>query len=1031
MWAKCFQDLPAGKREFCDHDPFVGHTRKMRRILVALLALAIAACALAQPYNPNLFGGLRYRLIGPFRGGRSVAVTGVPGQPEKFYFGAVGGGVWETDNAGRTWKPIFDRVPVASIGAIAVAPSDPNTIYVGTGEADMRSDIQQGNGMYKSTDGGKNWRHIGLTDTRQIGQVLVDPHDANVVYVAALGHQYGPNEERGVFKSTDGGQTWNEVLYKSPDVGAIDMAMDPTDSNVIFASLWSTRRPPWSVYPPSNGPGGGLFKSTDAGQTWSQIEGHGFPSFTGKIGIAISPADHNRIYTLVDTNDAKTGGVYRSDDGGATWTYTDGERRIWGRGWYFAGITADPKNPDEVYVMNTSSYRSTDGGKTFEAFKGAPGGDDYHHLWIYPDDPNRLALSSDQGTVISVDGGNTWSSWYNQPTAQLYHVAADNRFPYWVYGAQQDSGAIAVPSRTIHSGISAMDTRPIEVGGESDMVAPDPLHPGVLFGSNGVKESLATAWAQNINPSLSRTDEVWRDEWTHPIAVSPADPHLLYMAHQKIFRSADGGASWSVISPDLSRPHTPPPANLNKETLADDTGLSRKGLVYWIAPSPLRRDLVWAGTDDGLIWVTRDEGKHWLNVTPPGMSAWSKVGVIDASHFDTGTAYAAIDRHRIDDNRPFIYRTHDGGKHWVEIVHGIPPGQFVNVVREDPQRRGMLYAGTDTAVFISFDDGDHWQRFQLNMPAASIRDIVFHGNDVIVGTHGRSIYILDDASRLRQLTRYTGAKQAALFRPSATVLFQRAGLWGDGPNDEGTPLPPEEPQGQNPAWGAIIDYQISRANTPVVFTVKDSSGKVMRTFSSAEKPRPINRRQIDIPAYWFRPHLPPSAVPGTHRYAWNLRYHDDGGPVLPPGLYSITMSVNGKSYTQPLRIERDPRLPVTEAGLRKQFAMALQVDEEIKVVNDAQKRADDLMKSRGGSMSAAQVEKLKAVIGERESSTPDVGGTTATDVNSLRYIAGSLGALRGAITSAPSAPTPEYAQAFAHLKRKAALAISRLNSLEG
>jgi len=1000
----------------------------MRRISACILVLVATALCVAQPYNPALFGGLKWRMIGPFRAGRSLAVTGVPGNPNKFYFGAVGGGVWLTENAGRTWSPIMDSQPVASIGAIAVAPSDANVIYVGSGEADMRSDIQQGNGMYKSIDAGKTWTHIGLEDTRQIGRILVDPHDANTVYVAALGHQYGPNEERGVFKSTDGGSTWQKVLYKTPDIGAIDMAMDPSDSNVIFASLWATRRPPWSVYSPSNGPGGGLFKSTDAGRTWTQIQGHGFPDFTGKIGISISPADHNRIYTLVDTNDPKNGGVYRSDDGGATWTYTDGERRIWGRGWYFAGITADPKNPDEVYVMDTSSYRSIDGGKSFTAFKGAPGGDDYHQLWIAPDDPNRMILSSDQGTVISVDGGNTWSSWYNQPTAQLYHVSADNRFPYWVYGAQQDSGAIAVPSRTIHSGVGVWDERNIEAGGESDMVEADPLHPGTLFASNGVKEVLETASTRNIDPKISRIDTVWRDEWTHPIAISPLNPRVLYLANQQIFRSSDGGNSWKTISPDLTRLKTPTPTNLDAVTIADHQGLSRRGVVYWIAPSPILSREVWAGTDDGLIWLTRDDGGHWQNVTPEGLSAWSKVGVIDASHFDSNTAYAAIDRHRVDDNHPYIYRTHDGGKHWRLITHGIPPNQFLNVVREDPRRQGLLYAGSDTAVFVSFDDGDHWQSLQLNMPAASIRDIVFQGADVIAGTHGRSIWILDDASVLRQASAQMGNADAKLFKPQPAVLFQRAGAWGDGPRDEGTPLPLEEPRGENAPWGAVLDYYVKNPTTPVEFVIKDANGQTMRRLTSAEKPRQIDYRQIDIPAYWFHPHLPPSAAPGAHRYAWDLKYRDAGGPTLPPGNYTVTMLVNGHSYTQPLVVVHDPRSNETDQDLRKQFKMALQVQDESKALEELRKQANDLLKSH--RLSGARLAKLHSLIGGERDGTPDVGGITPQDVGSLRWLSGKLGELNGAVQSGQGAPSAEYIRAFAVIKARVRAARASLRSLQ-
>jgi photosystem II stability/assembly factor-like uncharacterized protein len=1007
------------------------HTCIMRRAFLAVLLCSAVSGAIAQTYDNSLFGGLQYRLAGPFRGGRALAVTGVPGHPERFYFGAVGGGVWESENAGRTWKPIFDSQSVASIGAMAVAPSNPDIIYVGSGEADMRGDIQQGDGMYKSTDAGKTWSHIGLVDTRQIGKVLIDPKDPNIVYVAALGHQYGPNEERGVFKTTDGGASWHKVLYKNPNVGAIDLDMDPTDSNVVYAALWSTRRPPWSVYPPSNGPDGGLFKSTDAGQTWTQLQGAGFPTFTGRIGIAVSPANHNRLYTLVDTNEQKTGGVYRSDDAGATWTFTDGEPRVWGRGWYFAGITADPKNADEVYVMNTSAYRSTDGGKSFTPYKGAPGGDDYHTLWIAPDDANRMIVGSDQGVVVSVDCGTTWSSWYNQPTGQFYHVSADNRMPYWIYGAQQDSGAMALPSRTIHSGISAMDTRPIDAGGESDMVTPDPFHPGVVFGSNGVAEELSTASNRSIEPTVSHYDEVWRAEWTRPIAISEADPHLLYFANQKIFLSSNGGTSWKVMSPDLTRETTPAPENLDQSTATDDTGLTRKGVVYWIAPSPIKAPEVWAGTDDGQIWVTQNQGDNWKNVTPPELTAWSKVGVIDASHFNGDTAYAAIDRHRLDDNKPYIYRTRDLGQHWTLITNGIPEGQFVNVVREDPKRAGLLYAGTDWGVFVSFDDGDHWQSLQLNLPAASIRDIIFQGDDIIVGTHGRAIWILDNPAPLRQLTPSIAASGAALFKPGKALLFHRSGS-GDGPMDEGTPLPPEEPQGQNPAWGAIFDYCLPEGGT-VSFRVYDSKKRVLRTISSRDPAPKPDLKRMDIPAYWVHPHQPPSGEAGAHRYAWNLRYQNDGGPLLPPGTYTVEMNTNItgyglKTFSQTFEVVRDPRIDASDSDLRKQFEFALQIDEEVKAVQTQVAEGQSWLRANSSKLTQEQTHQLRQLLGGgggggrrgRPAGTPDMGATTSQDVSSLSYLAGAIGGVSRAVQNAPGAPSQEQARVFDELKRKVA-----------
>jgi len=986
-----------------------------------LPAMLVALPARAATVEGSLFGSLQWRNIGPLRGGRAITVTGVPGQPDTFYFGAVGGGVWVTQNAGRTWTPIFDAEPVASIGAIAVAPSDPNVIYVGSGEADMRSDIQHGDGVYKSVDAGKTWSHIGLDDTRQIGRIVIDPKDPNTVYVAALGHQYGPNAQRGVFKSVDGGKTWSKVLYKDENTGAIDISMDPTNSNVIFASLWQTRRPPWNVYPPSNGPGSGLYKSDDAGKTWWHITGHGFPGgVLGHIGIAVSPADHNRIYARVDTNNPKTGGIYRSDDGGATWTYTDGEQRIWERGWYFGQITADPKNADEVYVMDTSTYRSTDGGKSFVAIKGAPGGDDYHALWIDPDNTNHLIFGSDQGVAISLDGAKTWSSWYNQSTAQVYHVITDHRFPYWVYAAQQDSGAVAVPSRSIHQRISMFDWRPIDAGGESGTIAPDPLHAAQVFGTAPTTdENVDTNWELTIDPTLKYPDAVWRNTWTLPIVVSPQNPRVLYTSHQRIFRSADSGRTWQLMSPDLTRPQNTVPPNLDPPTVADSTGIPRRGVVYWIAPSPVRAHEIWAGTDDGFIWITRDEGAHWQNVTPPQLTPWSKVGIIDASHFDAQTAYAAIDRHRLDDNRPYIYKTHDGGKHWTLITSGIPANESVNVVREDPRRPGLLYAGTERHVYVSFEDGAQWQSLQLNLPVASMRDITFNGDDVILGTHGRGIWILDNASPLRQISARVAQSSAFLFKPAIAYRIRPG-------SDQGTPFPLDEAQLPNPPDGAMIDYYVGTANTPLTITIVDAAGHTVRHWSSTDKPETVNPKSLDIPMYWVHPQLPPSAEHGAHRWLWDFRYAGagagrfgrGGGPLAPPGIYTVRLQVNGKAYTQQLTLRRDPTAPATDSDLLAQFRLAQQIETQLAAVDAAVKHAQTLVKTHP---------QVRGILGEEPPSSPDDSvGKPWTNFDSLLYVRMNLQNLEGAVESGDARPTPDHYAAYAVLVRKAQNALRAL-----
>ncbi len=619
---------------------------------VAAFGVSLLPRAAAQPSAPPPFGDLHWRMIGPFRAGRVNGVTGVPGRPDTFYFGSVGGGVWKTINAGRTWTPVFDSQPVASIGAIGVAPSSPDTVYVGTGEADMRSQISYGDGMYKTTDGGQTWTHVGLDATRQIGRVLVDPRDANRVFVAALGHVYGANPDRGVYRTTDGGATWKKVLFRNDNVGAIDLQFDPTDSRTVYATLWNTRRPPWSIYPPSYGPGGGVFKSTDGGDSWQPLT-TGLPTEgLGRIGIGVAPSDRNRVYAIVD---AKEGGLYRSDDAGASWTRASSDQRIWGRGWYFCRVAVDPRNPNTLYVSNTSLYRSKDGGRSWTAIKGAPGGDDYHQLWIAPDDPGRMILASDQGSIVTVDGARTWSSWYNQPTAQMYHVAADQRFPYWATGAQQDSGAIGTPTRSQLAELSMHDWRPLCAGGESGYTAPDPLHPDILFGGTVERCNVATGARVNVTPEKELPTPA-RHTWTLPLVFSAADPHALYFADQYVFKTTDAGAHWARISDDLTREDPGVPPNLDEATAADAPQGKRRGVVYTIAPSPLEAPLVWVGTDDGYIHVTHDDGKTWTNVTPPALTPWSKVVMLEASHFEANEAYAAVDRHRLDDNRPYLYR---------------------------------------------------------------------------------------------------------------------------------------------------------------------------------------------------------------------------------------------------------------------------------------------------------------------------------------------------------------------------------------
>ena len=893
-------------------------TRRLPFLGIALLSVLIPALnPSAQQVDPNFYSGLHWRMIGPFRGGRVNAVSGVVGQPDTFYFGSVGGGLWKSANAGRTWSPVFDATNVASIGAIGVAPSDANVVYVGTGEPDMRDSIAYGNGIYKSTDAGKTWKHLGLENTKQIGRIIVDPKNPNTVFVAALGNAYMPNPDRGVYRSRDGGVTWQKVLFKNEDVGAIDLSFDPVDSKVVYATLWNVRRPPWFIYAPANGPGAGIFKSLDGGTTWNEIS-NGIPlEGRGHIGIAVAPSNRNRIYAAVD---AKDGGIFVSNDAGATWTRLSSDKRLWDRGWYFEKITVDPKNPDVVYVMNTSVYRSTDGGRKWTPIKGAPGGDDYHQLWINPDDPKRMVLGSDQGAIVSVDGAMTWSSWYNQPTAQIYHVAADYRFPYWITGAQQDSGAVGTPSRSKHGDISNRDWEGLCAGGESGYTAPDPLHPELLFGGTVSRCNVLTGETKNVSPERGGTQGQFRHAWTQPLVFSPADPHALYYANQFLYKTTNGGESWTQISADLTRDDPGMPSNLNEAAAADAPTDKRRGVVYTIAPSPLRAPMIWIGTDDGLIQLTNDDGKTWQNVTPPALTSWSKVVMIEAGHYDVNEAFAAVERHQLGDYEPHIYHTLDAGKTWKEITSGLPAGIYVQTVKEDPVERNLLFTGTERGVFVSFNNGGRWQSLQLNLPPASMRDLDIQGDDLIVATHGRGFWVIDDMTPLRQFGDVSKEAEAFLFRPAEAILLTPG-------SDNGTPLPRDEPIAENPPFGAMIDYYLkSNASGPVTLEILDPAGDVVRKYSSEDKPTPVNLDTLTIPAYWIRQPETLSTTAGMHRWIWDLRptpparpaggaggggfggFGRGGAPVVLPGVYTVRLTADGESNTQPLVVKMDPRL---------------------------------------------------------------------------------------------------------------------------
>jgi photosystem II stability/assembly factor-like uncharacterized protein len=915
-------------------------TKIARWAAFASLLVGIRVPLRAQQYDQKFFSEMRWRCIGPFRGGRTVAITGVPHQPSVFYMAPVNGGVWKTDDFGNTWTAIFDDQPTGSVGAIAVAPSNPNIIYVGSGEGLQRPDLSVGDGIYKSTDAGKTWTHLDLSDAEQITAIVVDPKNPDRLFVSAEGHPYGPNPVRGVFRSVDGGKTFEKVLYKDENTGAADVVMDPSDPQTLFAALWAARVAPWEV---RSGeyfviPGSGFYKSTDGGSTWRLVT-QGLPTAEdglSRIGIAIAPSNPKRMYLNVETKKEKAG-IYRSDDAGESWQLVNSDHRIGGRGPGAMGIAVAPDNPDTIYVANTASWKSTDAGKTFVGWKGAPGGDDYQRIWISSENPQILAISADQGAAISVNGGATWSSWYNQPTAQFYDVSTDNRFPYWVYGGQQESGSVATKSRSDYGEISFRDWSLPGVF-EYGRALVDPKDPNIVFGAKLTRTRQDIGEAADVAPEPVRRGQ-YRYNRTLPLIFSPLNPSVLYFGANVLFRTADQGRSWTIISPDLTRESYEIPANLGAFSAGDPEKGKHRGTIYALAPSFKEPDTIWAGTDDGLIHITRDGGKTWKNVSPPALTPWAKVSILEASHFDAGTVYAAINTFRLDDLRPHIFRTRDYGASWQEIVNGLPSNAPSNVVREDPQHQGLLFAGTENSVYVSFNDGDSWQALQLNLPHTSMRDLTIHGDDLVVATHGRSFWILDDITPLRQLSDELAHQPVILFAPQTALRWR----WNRNPD---TPLPPEVPAGKNPPDGAIIDYYLAtNAQGPVTLEILDSSGEVVHRYASTDKPPSMEKlaATYPIPMYWVRPTQIPSAEAGMHRFVWNGHYASPDAlerefpisailhntPLIPlgawalPGSYTVKLTVNGQSYTQPLTLKMDPRINTSPEDLHKQYEMQM------------------------------------------------------------------------------------------------------------
>ena len=1016
-----------------------------RRLLFsAAVAVSVTAAATSLPARQTgaassqrvFYNELKWRPIGPMRAGRTKALAGVPSQPFTFYIGMVNGGVWKTSNAGRTWTPIFDDQPTGSIGSIAVAPSDPNVIYVGSGEGLQRPDLAIGNGMYKSTDAGKTWSHLGLDDTQQIARVEVDPKDPNRLFVAALGHPYGPNEQRGIFRSTDGGASFQKVLYRDPDTGGKDVDIDPSDPSIVYAVMFEGRQGPWENG--AWGGAGGIFKSTDGGSTWKPLT-NGLPARIGNAELAIAPSNPKRIYAYV-TPAAGEGGarggrgrgagpqsnpIYRSDDGGDTWAPISSDMRVGTSN--EASICVDPKNPDWLIVTSQVTYKSEDGGRSWVPFKGAPGGDDYQYAWMNPNNTEIILLASDQGAVVSLDKGRSWSSWYTQSTAAMFHITTDNAFPYRVCGGQQDSGSACVASRGSDGAITMREWHPVGIE-EYGYAAPDPLDPDIVYGSKVVtKYDRRTGQVAEVGPIESGRGGrggqpsgpvVNRQVRTQPLVFSMADKKSLFYGTNVLWKTMDGGITWKQISPDLTRTTHEIPRSVGKYTeqatttkQADENGAR---VIYTIGPSYVDVNRIWIGTDDGVIATTADGGLHWTDVTPKQIGSYWKVFMIEPGRFDPLTAYAGVNTLRIDDQNPHLFRTHDGGKTWTEIVSGIPGGNALSAIREDVKRKGLLFAGTETQVCVSFDDGDHWESLRLNMAPSSVRDLQVKDDDLVAGTHGRGIWILDDITPLRQIAAMTGgdAAQDRLFAPQAALRVR----WN---TNTDTPLPPDEPRHPNPPEGAIIDYYLARdASGPVVLEIADATGKLVRHYSSAEPPPPLPDAGTNapLPLYWYRAPHALSATAGMHRFTWDVHYDPlpggggRGGGQLPiaavpsdtvpppttpwvaPGRYTLKLTVDGKTYTQPIVVKLDPRVRTPAIAMQQVYTLSRALYFEAKAAGEA---GADAQKSGHADAAAAletAAQGLRAVMNSLQAA--DVPATA----RQLKAIAEARAAATAAMT---------------------------------
>ncbi len=1015
------------------------NSQKSNLILVlTIMFLALPVKTIfSQTIPESTYSDMHWRLVGPYRAGWATMAEGIPDEPNTFYFGAAGGGVWKTDDAGRTWQPLMQHQQSSSVGAIAISPSNSKIIYIGTGQVALRYDMLGGDGIYRSEDGGETWTNIGLKDSRHIGRILVDPTNSNHVLVAAMGHAFASNTERGVFLTSNGGKTWQHVLYVDDKTGAVDLVSDPKNPSIVYAALWQMRMHPWlDYYLPQSGPGSGIYKSTDGGEHWQKLSGHGLPTGDyGRIGLGAAQGSNGLIVYASIQASAKTSGIYRSDDGGNNWKFVNDQASLANS--YFSRITVDPKNPNIVYVMDRSIHRSEDGGKHFSIFKGAPGGDDYHFLWINPLNPTHMITASDQGAVVTVNNGKTWSSWYNQPTGQFYHLAVDDQFPYRIYSGQQDNGTVGILSRGPYGVIEERDWHPVG-GDERDYDVPKPGNANLVFGSglggpisrfNEITRQVAqvSPWPISSYGALP-TSVKYRYTWITPLVFSHIKPYPLYFGAQYLFRSLDNGDHWKIISPDLSG--TKPGAEKVKDPDLAQAQSIGYGVIYSIAPSPIDQKIIWVGTDDGLIQLTTDGGEHWHNVTPSTIPLWGRVDAVEPSPFSIHSAYISVDTHRLSKYSPLIMKTTDDGKTWQTIIKGIPDNEYLNVVRADPERKGLLYASTNRSIYVSFNDGDQWQPLTLNFPTTSVRDLVVHDGDLIAGTQGRGIWILDDLEPLREITQKISEESVHLFKPAQAWLLR-------GDENKDTPWPPSTALGQNPPTGAIIDYWIkSNSQTPVTLTIHNSEGHIVKQFSSNETEKELHAHRY-FEKGWIGKSEHLSDEEGMHRFVWDLRYPrpsslqyhysiaavwTDGTPVEPegpfvlPGKYTVTLNVNGKQYTEPLIIKLDPRVHTSKIDLAEQLKFAQQIDTLLNKSVLIYDKINSKAKTTNGNIPAAMTDSLSTI--------------SKTGNPNLSAAINALASLVTDVQSADAAPTQGQKDVYTYYKGQIDGLVNRWQRIE-